>query len=244
MIFYCVSDISNKEGKCFSSENGLLDNLKKDLPEKIDCLFIASDPSDHKATDYYSAELAFQARNSGISFSSYRILDSRNEKEAESLVLSSNLLILSGGHVPTQNRFFKRIGLKEILKYYKHLIIGISAGSMNSSHLVYAQPEEEGEASDPSYRRFLPGLGLMKAMIIPHYYSIKDDILDGLRVLEDITLPDSFGHTFYAIPDGSYIRVENEQEVLYGEAYLIKDGMIKSLSSRGEVCKIMDSAVM
>ena len=58
---------------------------------------------------------------------------------------------------------------------------------MNSAQIVYAQPEMDGEAIDPEYKRFLKGLDLTKFQIIPHYYSIKDKKLDGLRIIEDIS---------------------------------------------------------
>jgi len=32
---------------------------------------------------------------------------------------------------------------------------------MNCADTVYAQPEEPGEAVDPDYQRFIPGLGLL-----------------------------------------------------------------------------------
>lgn len=106
---------------------------------------------------------------------------------------------------------------------------------MNSADVVYAQPEEEGEAVDPAYQRFLTGLGLTKTMLLPHYQELRDEVLDGLRLFADITYPDSMGRCFYAIPDGSYLFIEDGREELRGEAYRIKDGSIVQVSSEGEV---------
>ena len=69
------------------------------------------------------------------------------------------LLILGGGHVPTQNRFFQKIGLRERMKAFAGLVIGISAGSMNSAEIVYAHPELEGEAIDLAYPEMSLSLG-------------------------------------------------------------------------------------
>lgn len=85
----------------------------------------------------------------------------------------------------------------------------------------------EGESIDKEYERFLSGLGITKLIILPHYQEIKDDILDGQRLFEDITYPDSYGREFYALEDGSYFMVEDRATTLFGEAYLIKDGDIK-----------------
>ncbi len=57
-----------------------------------------------------------------------------------------DVILLGGGHVPTQNAFMERIGLKERLRKYEGLIIGWSAGSMNCAEIVYAAPKLEGEA--------------------------------------------------------------------------------------------------
>ena len=163
------------------------------------------------------------------------MLDGRNAEQADALIRDSNLIFLAGGHVPTQNRFFRQIGLRKLLGEYKGIVVGISAGSMNGAELVYAQPEEEGEAIDPAYLRFLPGLGLTKVMLLPHYQEVKEDVLDGLRLFEEITFPDSMGKCFYAIPDGSYLFIENGREELRGEAYQIRDGLLKQISEDGGI---------
>jgi len=121
---------------------------------------------------------------------------------------------------------------------YHGLVIGISAGTMNSADIVYSQPEEKGEAVDPTYKRFLSGLDLTKTMILPHYQATKDDVLDGLRIYEDIAYKDSFGRTFYALPDGSYLFIDKGKEMLFGEAYMIKDGRLTKVSDDGQVLEL------
>ena len=71
-------------------------------------------------------------------------------------------------------------------------------------------------------------------MVLPHYQMIKDDVLDGLRVFEDIAYPDSIGREFYALCDGSYILSENGKETVYGEAYLTKDGQLGKICEAGQ----------
>ena len=55
---------------------------------------------------------------------------------------------------------------------------------------------------------------------------------------EDIACPDSIGKTFYAIPDGSYLFIDNGKAELRGEAYMVKDGIISHVSSFGHVLPI------
>ena len=166
---------------------------------------------------------------SGFVFGDYYILDGSNKEQTKELVVSSDLIILAGGHVPTQNRFFTEIGLRELIAGFDGTVLGVSAGSMNSADLVYAQPEEKGEAADLTFEKFLRELGLTKTMLIPHYRNTKDNILDGKRVFEDVTYPDSIGREFIAICDGSYLYSDGANEMICGEAYLIKDGSIKKI---------------
>ena len=99
-------------------------------------------------------------------------------------------------------------------------------------------PEEEGEAVDPDYRRFLAGLNLTKVMLLPQYQDEKDVVLDGLRVYEDIAFPDSMGRTFYAIPDGSYLFIDSGREELRGEAYMIRDGVLSRIAPEGGITRL------
>ena len=131
---------------------------------------------------------------------------------------------LAGGHVPTQNSFMKTIRLKERLRDWNGLLIAWSAGSMNCAEMVYAGPELPGEAIDPNYQRWISGLGITKTNIFPHFEALKDEMLDGMRLIEDITYSDSMGHEIIALNNGSFIVVDNGTEVLYGEAYSIKNG--------------------
>lgn len=87
---------------------------------------------------------------------------------------------------------------------------------------------------DPHFERWITGLGITEINVFPHYQSLKDEYLDGLRVLEDITYKDSIGHEILALNDGSYLMIEDGREVLYGEAYLIQDGTLKQICRNGE----------
>lgn len=235
MICFLTSRIDDPDTGELNSANRFLDELRRSFPNPCLALDICSDPDGWEKTDFYAAVTRNMLEDAGFAFERFSVLDGRNADRAPELVRESNLLILSGGHVPTQNRFFEKIRLRELLKGFEGVVIGISAGSMNSADEVYAQPEEAGEAIDPAYRRFLTGLNLTKVNLLPHYQAIKDDVLDGLRVFADITCPDSMGKTFYAIPDGSYLFLAPGKAELRGEAYLVRDGVIRQISSPGEV---------
>ena len=233
MICFLTSRTDDPYSGRLNRANRFVDELRASLPARCRALFLCSDPEAHEKTDYYAKKHQAWFEEEGFSFERFSVLDGRNEARAAEYVRSSVLLILAGGHVPTQNRFFQKIGLRGLLRDYRGVVVGISAGSMNSAETVYAQPEEPGEAVDPAYRRFLPGLGLTKTMLLPHYQDTKDLYIDGMRLFEDVTYPDSVGRSFYAIPDGSYLFCAHNKEELRGEAYLIKDGAAAKISENG-----------
>ncbi len=242
MIVYLTSSpcIVGADRPILNPVNEFLSRLRADLPENPRCLFIASSPDNHSATCYYGSHMFLAFAEAGIPFSQYAVLDRRSAEFARELIDDSDLIILSGGHVPTQNAFFQDIRLGELLQDYEGVIMGISAGTMNSATWVYAQPEEPGEGIDPDFQRFLPGLGLTDVNVCPHYQKVKDDILDGLRLFEDITYADSQGHTFYLLPDGSYFYIHDEETLLCGKAIRLRDGIPELLTLDGETAYLSD----
>lgn len=243
MIAYLTSHIGGsckQDGKRMPTklctDNGFLDSLQKYWKSNSDVLIISADPNAVETNDSILHIFEESFPMSGLSINRINIIDKRSETCIHSL-LDYDVVILAGGHVLTQNRFLEQLQLKNYLKDFDGIMIGISAGTMNSAEIVYAQPELEGESIDKDYRRFLPGLGITPLMILPHYQDIKDEILDGKRLFEDITYPDSYGREFYALPDGSYFIMENQSTKLFGEAYLIKDGTIQQICEKDKcVC--------
>ena len=222
-----------------SNANGFIDRLREALPPYCRMLFVCSDPERHDLACQFAADVFGACADAGIWFSSLNVLDGENADDAQTLVENSDFIVLSGGHVPTQNAFFQDIRLRDILEGYPGVVMGISAGSMNAADEVYVQPEEEGESS-PDFPRFAPGLALTEVNILPHYQKVKDNILDGLRLFEDITYADSFGHTFFALPDGSYFYQDDDQLLLLGKAFLFRDGEKTPLTEDGEILDMED----
>lgn len=238
MICFLTSNPFSENG-ALNPANGFVDALKASLPAvAVRALFVASSPDEPETNEYYAAEQRQHFGASGVNFDTFRILDRRTADRAAALVADSDFIILTGGHVPTQNRFFRDIGLKELLAGFDGVLVGISAGTMNAAETVYSQPELEGEAIDPDYPRFMPGLGLTKAMLLPHFDGNMEYRLDGLRIWQDVTFPDSMGRRFYAVPDGSYLYLAGGAEELRGEALLVSDGAMRRCSAVGETLRL------
>lgn len=231
--------IENAPRALLSNNNGFIDRIREVLPENPNVLFVAANPDDHYMTCHFAAETTAAFCEAGISFSSYHVLDWTNARRAYQLISSSDLILLSGGHVPTQNAFFRKIRLRHLLRHFEGCVVGISAGSMNCADLVYVQPEEEGE-SVPSFQRFAPGLGLTEVNLLPHYQKVKDNILDGLRLFEDITYADSMGHCFFALPDNSYFYQDEDGLLLFGEGYRLCDGILEQICENDQCLNLAD----
>jgi hypothetical protein len=203
-------------------------------------LMVSAAPDDQAFTDSVLEGMSRCVRNSGITPSRITMLDRRNCGMAAELVRNADWVVLCGGHVPTQNRFIHEIGLKELLQGFDGLVMGCSAGSMNCAGLVYSYPEMPGEAVDPHYRRWLPGLGLTNIRIIPHYHQVRDVVLDGRRLFEDVVFPDSLNHSFYTFPDGGYILVKDGRSTLHGTAWEIANGQMRQICSENKVYTFMN----
>lgn len=234
MIYFLTSSTCLPDSPALNPANGFVDELKKALPETCRALFIASDPDDDVKLRRFAEDMESSFAEIGIQFTELSLLFRETQDECGYLLAHSDVIFLCGGHVPTQNKFFQEINLRERLAGFEGVVVGVSAGSMNSADVVYAQPEEPGEAVDPDYQKFLPGLGLTKHMTIPHYNQDKDWLLDGLRLYEDITYGDSIGRKFYVLVDGSFILGKDGREELRGEAYLIEDGSIRQICRESE----------
>ena len=224
-----------------SNANNCLDTIRAFWPEKgfsgfssgASVLMICADPFDHEKNDSVLRCFKEALPMSGLPVSSIEMCDERNSYIADH-VTRSDVVILTGGHVPSQNKFFSKIGLREKLGSFNGLLIAWSAGSMNCAGMVYCGPELPGEAADPDFLRWRPGLDLTDINIFPHFSALRDATLDGMRLIEDITFADSHIHEILAINDGTYIVIDNGKETLYGAAYLIRNGKMKKICEDGD----------
>ncbi len=207
-------------------KNNFVDNLKVYWKENMNALMISADPNNYDGNDEMTCFFKDCFNNSGLPLNDMCLWDYRYN---DFNVHDFDLVVLAGGHLPTQNEFFKKIQLKEKLVGYKGIVLGISAGTMNSADVVYAQPEMEGESIDPNYQRFVSGLNLTTMNVLPHYQMVKDYYLDGKRLYEDIAYLDSYGKKFIVLNDGSYI-IQNDNEItIFGESYLLSDGIMNKI---------------
>lgn len=227
MTLFITGSPCRKGEDHFTSENGFLHEVKCRIPEHPVVLMVSAAPDDEGYNSSVYASMYECLVKSGIVPASATMLKRDNAGNVAILVGNADLVILCGGHTPTQNRFFNEIHLAGQLKAFDGVIIACSAGAMNCAAKVYAHPELSGESEDPTYRRWMKGLGLTDINLVPHLEDVRHAVLDGKRLFEDIIWPDSFGgHSFLAIRDGVYIMSENGHETIRGEAFTIKNGQL------------------
>jgi dipeptidase E len=237
MSLFLTSSAFTEDSSQLNPANGFVCRLRAVLPNRpLRVVYITSNPDDGETNAIYSEVTRNAIQQSDFAMERFVMLDRQTMDQAPMLVSSADLIFLSGGHVPTQNRFFKEMNLRSLL--FDHLpnssvIIGSSAGSMNSADPVYAMPELEGEASDPSFKRVLSGLGLTSVHIIPHLELTRYEILDGLRLFEDILFEDSRTMTLHAMPDGSYAEKRDGTLTFYGETHEIRAGVMRKICEDG-----------
>ena len=224
----------------FTTDNGFLARVMAELPSRPRVLLVSAAPDDQAFTDSVLEGMTTCIVNSGIEPREIVMLDRRNAGKAPELVARADWIVLCGGHVPTQNRFIHEIGLRKLLEGYKGVVMGCSAGSMNCADVVYSHPELTGEAIDPEYRRWLRGLGLTDINLVPHYHQVKDMVLDGKRLFQDIVFKDSYMHRFYTFPDGGYVMVKDGRSTLFGEAWEITGGTMRKVSEENKTYSFMN----
>lgn len=220
----CILDVSN----------GFVDRLAACFKPDSKMVIVAAAPHNFALNDEMRQTFHNAFNYHHLSLRETVMIDARNDRDAGRLIALSDVVMLAGGHVPTQLDYFNRLGLKQLLAGYTGIVMGISAGTMNCAKTVYVQPEEPGESIDPGFVRFAPGLGFTRHMLLPHYQKARHYHLDGRRLYEDITYGDSHGHAFIAMVDGTYIYEHAGQSLLCGEAYRIADGQIQKISERGQ----------
>ena len=236
MINYLTSDpgTSYIEGKSgLNDDNFFVENLKRHLSENAKILIISSDPYNKEMNDGNVRFISEEFPKSGFSLTKVDICDDGHRDLVKKLC-DYDLIVLAGGHVPTESKFFNEINLYDEIRKYNGIVMGISAGTMNQAEIVYAIPELEGESIDSDYKRFIPGLGLTHVNVIPHFQWLKTLTLDGKNMIEDIAYEDSHGKQFIGVVDGAYILIENGKHTLYGEGYLIKDGICRKICNTGD----------
>lgn len=152
------------------------------------------------------------------------------KENARDYIENADLIFLSGGDTYIEMQFFNEIHLKELLVSFDGVIIGQSAESINMATDVFNSPEEQ-EDSEPIY---FTGLGLTDINIEPHFVLDTDSFDDNGLYQRNYILVESSKKRIYALCDTSHILINDSEEIIYGESYLIQNGVIEKVCNHGE----------
>ncbi len=230
MILYLTSSVGgykkvngNIVPTQMDNSNGFVDLLKQDVGDNINLTFFASSPAKIEITEKFANALKDSFVLDGFKINNFNIIHNEFKGDIQKTIDNSSVIFFSGGHVGTQNKFFKEINLKDKLSGYNGVVVGQSAGSMNSSRIVYDQPVTEEEFNSGNFQKLKYGLGLTNLTIMPHMNVAKQEELCGITTYK-MCLVDSYMFPHYGIVDGGFIREQNGKSVAYGKTVLFKDG--------------------
>ena len=116
--------------------NGFVEELRSLWHENMHGLIIAAFPDNFEQNDYDADAFTNAFNLSGLPVKSFDVYDHRQDEMSSGDLAEYDIIILSGGHVPTQNNFFKQIHLAENISDFDGIIIGISAGTMNCESCI------------------------------------------------------------------------------------------------------------
>lgn len=221
-------DLGNRVAVALENENGILSAIKRYLPNEDSLVVVANDSLDFEDNDAKLDVTVQGFIKTGMPFKHATALDARNKADAEKIISSASMIILSGGKCWRQKRFFDEIELQRLLKSHKGLTIGVSAGAMNLCKTVANFPEEECDLNDPTW---FDGMGFFDGIVIPHFdgEAVKYQFDCGdIDIVGDYVLPMSHKQSFLGIPNGAFITVDdNGKSAYHGDIYSISKGAVK-----------------
>lgn len=210
-IYYMLSG-NDKEKGFYSS---VIKYFQKDIKKKSTITFIASSFDNHKKNDlYYNAMIKF-FNDIDIYFENTYLIDSRiSIEEAKELIKSSDVVYLMGGDPYREMQSINSYELKETLINFDGIIIGVSAGSMNMNSNICYVDEDDGKTIIE-----YTGLGLADFNIYPHLD------FNNIDYLKEIFRVSKIRKTI-ALPNESFIRIENNIPEVIGDSYVVENETI------------------
>lgn len=158
----------------------------------------------------------------GINLNGITILnDTMTKEEMFSSIENADIIFLMGGDTLKQNDFLMKNDLKPIIKTFKKVVIGISAGAINLSNIsLCSKDEEDGVEKTITYQ----GIGRIDYTIEPHFN------IDNKILLQNELYPLSKDITIYGLPNNIGVRIiDSNFEILYGDFYKISNNEVEKI---------------
>lgn len=153
----------------------------------------------------------------GIYFERAYVVDGRMTAEkAQKAVSEADVIRLSGGNTPIQFAYLKKYGLVEVIKQYKGVVIGMSAGFINLAETAVCTV-----SCGHSKQEIYHGIGCVNITVEPHF--VKSRLSKELLEL-------SKKYVIYGLCDDSVIVcIEGKVECI-GEVYKLSNGKVEQIN--------------
>jgi len=203
MIKYLFSNIDKVNG--FSELQSKY--LSKDLRNCNNILFVPSDYDNEKYTIYKDKIISW-FDNIGISFKENHLVSLDDE------INDYDVIFLMGGNPIKQIEIINKINLKNLINKAKVVIV-VSAGAINLSNkaIYYNDYSEKIEIYN--------GISLTDINVYPHFDINNKEFLEEVKMVSKIK-------TLIALPNESFIKLDDEQIEFCGDCYKVaNDNIIK-----------------
>lgn len=234
-----TSDITEKRERFITpltNKNLYLDQIKKFVKKFDRVVMVANNPALFEMNDE-RAHMHFQSLEmTWLHFKEKIILDNRNKEDSHSILEGTDLVLLNGGKLVCQLKFFKEIGLGSFIQEYEWLIIGASAWAMTLCEYMTDFPEYLHEVDDREIDDYIiEGLGFHNEILIPHFDGKnfgRSYLNEGINHVKDYILPLSKWRELLGIPDGSYILLHNGKKQYFGDFFQIKEKKVMKIKKK------------
>ncbi len=147
-----------------------------------------------------------------------------SKEEAIEIIKKSDVIFLSGGNPLEQIDGINKLDIKDIIKKYGKIIIGMSAGSMNMANKVLLARDL---AEDILETVVYDGIGLTNINIEPHCNFDNKEHWQDLKDASKI-------NKIYCMKDNCSIVIKNNNTTIYGNYCILNNGQIE-FDNRGEI---------
>ncbi len=145
--------------------NAVANYFKNDMGGYKNIVFVlANFENMEKVNDYANIDVTW-FKEIGINLTGITVLNEKMPKEKMiNSIKNADIIFLMGGDTLKQNKFLMKNDLKPIIKKFKKVVIGISAGAINLSNIsLCSKDEEEGVEKTITYE----GIGRINYTIEP-----------------------------------------------------------------------------
>lgn len=190
--------------------NKQIEYLQKDIKDNSTITFIASTFDDWAKNNYYVEKTLNCFEKIGVNFKRYYVIDNRKTKEEmKEYITKSDVVYLMGGSPFLQMESIKKYDLVDILKNRNGITIGVSAGSMNqANNVIYKDDFMDNKILE------YDGIGITDITIYPHLDFTNNDYMEELFEV-------SKNKKIVALPNESFIRIENDIVNYIGDYYIV-----------------------